>query len=478
MVRILKRLRRDFIAWLEEPRIIWRSEDKERQVTIEVQQWLPLWIFLILLTWYLALPSPVAMMSMMGVGGILLADFLWTRLMARHVSGERKLRFTAMQVGDELEEAIGLVNDSLLPVLWAEFMDRSNMPGYTVSSARAVEAENSARWRAHTICTQRGVFRLGPWELRIGGPFGIFQVRQVYFQPQEILVYPPLAVLPEHILPHHGVMGDHRPLNQPYQAETITTNTVRAYTQGDPLRHIHWRTTARMLDPFVKVFEPEAASSIWLVPDFDESVHMGEGEYSSEETMVTAAASLAAELLLKNLSVGMFAAADQEMVVLPRQGQPYLWAILQGLAPLRSAPDRPLAEILSRASSLVKGNDLLIVITPSLRLDWIAPLQRIARSRMGRGRAEVILLDPASFNGEGDAQAFLSVLLEQGIPTKILRREEVQVISGYYGEVSRWEFTISATGRALPRKTPRSAAVMMAGGTFQPQTRDGESAEP
>jgi uncharacterized protein (DUF58 family) len=448
---------------MREPRTLYRSESSRWIITVEVQNWLPIWAFLVTFVWYVAAPSQVVMMTAVALGGLILGPFLWARSLARGVRGERRLRFSAMQVGDELEELISLQNKTSLPVLWAEFVDRSNIPGYTVTSARAADPSSTVEWRAHTICTRRGVFNLGPWELRLGEPLGIFTIRQLYLQHQEILVYPPLALLPEHILPHRGALGDNRPLNQPLRAETIASNTVRAYAPGDPLRHIHWPTTARRAEAFVNVFAPEAASSIWIVPDFNAADHMGEEENASQELMVTVASSLAASLLQQNLTVGLLASSGTETVVLPRQGQTHLWSILQALAPLDVTPDVPLEDVLRRAQTLISGSDLLIVVTPSMRPDWIGALRRISRSRGTSGRAEVILIDPASFGAEISADAFLPVLMEAGIPSNIIRREDVRLISGYYGEVSRWEFSVLGTGRALARNTPRSASPLLSG---------------
>ncbi|RPJ52406.1 MAG: DUF58 domain-containing protein [Chloroflexi bacterium] len=451
---------REFRRWIREPRIIWRADNELVQITIEVQHWVPFFAFTVVFLWYIVDPTAVALMSAVMLGGVLLAAFLLSRAIARGVEGQRRLRFAAMQVGDELEEQIFLKNKTLLPVIWAEYLDRSNIPGYTVSSARAADADTQIDWRAHTVCTRRGVFALGPWELRIGEPFGILMVRQLYLQKQDILVYPPLAVLPEQFLPHRGALGDHRPLNQPLRAETIASTTVRSYVPGDPLRHIHWRTSARRGDPFVKVFAPEAASNVWLVPDFDSADHVGEGDDNSQEVMVTVVASLALTLLQQNLSVGIFASAENETVVLPRQGQTHLWTILQALAPLHAAPGRTLEDGLQRARGLVAGNDLLILVTPSLRPDWLAALRRISRSRGSTGRAEVVLLDPASFGADvppNAAESFLALLAEQGITANILRRDDVHLVSGYYGEVSRWEFSVTGTGRAVARRAPRTA---------------------
>lgn len=471
MKRLWRSWWRAIRRWIREPRVVWRVETEVTHITVEVQHRLPFFIFLITFFWYVASPSPVALMSAVGMGGIVLSAFLWARSQARGIRGQRRLHFSAMQVGDELEEMISLDNRTMLPVLWAEFVDRSNIPGYTVSSARAAEPGAHTEWRAHTICTRRGIFTLGPWELRIGEPFGIFLVRQVYLQGQEILVYPPLASLPEQVLPHRGALGDHRPLNQPLRAETIASTSVRSYAPGDPLRHIHWRTTARRMAPFVKVFAPEAASNVWLLPDFNADEHVdcpgaeGTVSDSSQESMVTVVASLAAAMLQEQLSVGMFASAGKEVVVLPRLGQAHLWTILQALAPLHTVPGRSLEDVLDRARGLISGNDLLILVTPSLHMDWIGALRRISRSRGSSGRAEVVLLDPVSFGSpvnQGAAESLLPLLLEQGIPANVLRREDVQPITGYYGEISRWEFSVTGTGKVVARKAPRAAASIMA----------------
>lgn len=459
----VQRLWRALRGWLHAPRILWRQETAERCVTIELQRWLPVGVFVLALAWYLLNPVPVAIIAVVSVGGVLLCAFGWARTQAREVRAWRQLRSAAMQVGDELEEQIGLENTSWLPVVWAEFVDHSNLPGYTVSSARAADAQAEVEWRAHTICTRRGVFVLGPWELRMGEPFGIFIVRQVVRQRQEILVYPPLAVLPEHVLLHRSALGNHRPLNQPLPSETIASNSVRAYAPGDPLRHVHWRTSARQRDLYVKVFSPEAASNVWLLADFDAIAHTQPPAFASEETMVTVVASLAADLLHQNLSVGLYANAQRETVVLPRAGQAHLWNILQALAPLYAQQGHPLVDVLPRVRTLVGSGDVWILVTPSLSPEWLAALRSAARSQGGRGRAAVIVLDPASFGAPveaNEAQIFSALLAEQGIPANVLRREDVRLLSGAYGEISRWEFSVLGTGRALARNRPR-----MPGGT-------------
>jgi uncharacterized protein (DUF58 family) len=285
----------------------------------------------------------------------------------------------------------------------------------------------------------------------------------VYLQRQEILVYPPLAAIPPDLMPHRGAQGDHRPLRQPVQAETIDSMSVRAYQPSDPLRHIHWPTTARIGVPYVKVFEPQAASRVWLIPDMDPTSQWGEAEDSTEETSVLLCASLAAHLLQDKLAAGIFAGGDPPAaVVTPQRGALHLWRILEQLAPLHPRPGINLARSLEQIQPVLTQRDLLVLITAALREDWILSLRRVLRGRGGIN-ARVLLLDPLSFGGTGSAYAFLPALAEVGLEGKVIQRGEIRPLTGAYGALRRWEFITLGTGRAVARRTPRRAAAIFAG---------------
>ncbi len=239
------------------------------QTIIEVRQRLWLIVPLALLLWYVVWPLPLVLTGFVVLSSLLLIGLAWARLLARQVDASRTLRYTAVQVGDELEEAIEIVNRSPLPLIWAEVIDQSTAPGYSLAGVNVVGATAVKQWRVQTTCAQRGVFTLGPWSIVTGDPFGIFRVRLGYDQRNEILVYPPLANLSPELLPRQRQVGDLQRLQHASYADTIEMATTRPYVSGDPLRRVHWRTTARHNKLFVKVFEPEASSTVWLVADLD-----------------------------------------------------------------------------------------------------------------------------------------------------------------------------------------------------------------
>lgn len=440
---------------------------------IRLRQPLILPVLALLAVWYLARPSGYAAMSVTALAGLLGSGYWWARRMAWGLTARRQLTYAALQVGDEIEEHVYLSNRSILPSLWAEFADHSNLPDYTLTSVRAVDGNSTSEWRAHAICTRRGNYRFGPWELISGDPFGLFEVSISYDQREEILVYPPMAALPEPLIPRGRALGDDRQLQQPLQADSLSAFSVRPSQPGDPLRRVHWPTTARRDALFVKVFDPEASATVWLIPDLDSAVQRGEGPDSTLETGIILLASLAERLLDERLSVGLIAFSGEPRVVLPARGRPHLWALLRLLAGLEAAP-HPLAETLSQARAVISGRQRVLVATPSLQTDWAGELQRLGGANRKSG-AEVILLDPDSFAvprpappgtagaaGLSGAGAYQALLTSLGVPARILRRGDLRPRAGSYGDINRWDFLTMPTGKAVARHAPRRFAARLA----------------
>ncbi len=172
--------------------------------------------------------------------------------------------------------------------------------------------------------------------------------------------------------------------------------------------------------------------------------------------MIILTASIAARLLDEHLAVGVILDAASSHTVLPQAGSAHLWTILRALAMAQPRTDRPLAETLIHARSIVSLRDSAVILTPSLDPEWSRALPHLSGGTR-LGGVEVVLLDPISFGGSIGAEAFCTMLLEQGVPTHLVRRQDIRPAIGTYGAVRRWEFKTLGTGRVAVLQTPRAA---------------------
>ena len=138
------------------------------QVTFKVNTIWPIVLTAVLVFSHLIYPSRVWIALLWMVGGLTALAYYWTRQLARHVHVRRALLYGWVQVGDRLEEQFTLIDNSWLPVLWAEVIDESNLPGYHASRVAACGGHGVARWTTAQVCTRRGLYTLGPWSLRAG----------------------------------------------------------------------------------------------------------------------------------------------------------------------------------------------------------------------------------------------------------------------------------------------------------------------
>jgi uncharacterized protein (DUF58 family) len=430
---------------------------QEPVVTLELNSRLPLVLLTVFLFQHLVSPSRVWIYLICGLGGLLVVSYLWAREMAEGVRALRDLQYTWIQVGDLLAEQFALVNHSFLPVLWAEIIDGSDVPGYSVNRVETVPANSERTWTTEGHCRQRGLFTLGPWGVRMGDPFGLFRAVLRYPEFETLLVYPPVANLPPIQLPEGTTTGSVR---SQVRSLHITTNAagVRDYAAGDSLHRIHWPSTARKQRMMSKQFDQEPSGDLWIILDMDEGVHAGEGEESTEEYGVILAASLADRVLRENRAVGLVAHGGERVFIPLGKGRGHLWRILRGLAHASTADNGSLTDMLEEEKQNLRRGTTALVITPSTDPEWAGQLLALSQ----RGIATTaILLDVDSFNGgpqsQGRTLAMRALLADQGIPTHIIAQ-------GYPFQIrlqqpaGRWEFKVLGTGRAIAVRQPHRRA--------------------
>jgi uncharacterized protein (DUF58 family) len=437
------------LRYLRPPWVVWRRHDGDCEIIVELRHATPIVCAVIVLIAHLAGSNDVTATLLVAALAIVAASAFWARQMALHLGAGRHLEARWVQVGDVMEERFALWNDSGLPLLWAEVIDHSDVPGYNAGTVRALDGNANMLWRNSGAATRRGEFHLGPWSVETGDPLGIFAVRILFPQARPLLVYPPLADLPFPPLPRGASPGSSR-INRTAPFPTANAGQVRAYELGDPFRHIHWPSTARHEELMVKMFDQEASANVWLMIDTDPAVQSGQGDSSTEEISVLVAASLTADLLREGRTVGLIIHEPERHIFWPARSTGHLWTILGELARLpnatnRECPGLPLMRALNEMARWLRAGSNVVIITSSSDPAWISGLAQLAWQQI---TPVVILVDPAP-EGRPTLDHLASLLAEQGVICRSVRCDIPLPVRPVTGRTRRWEFKTLATGRAI-----------------------------
>lgn len=420
------------------------------QVRLSLRARLPVVWLLLLLAAAILLPGRVWTTLLVGLGGLVVVAYVWARQLARSVRGRRQLRFGWVAVGDRLSEQFEITNDSWLPAFWVEVVDSANVPGYQAGVVRSVGSRQTEHWRQDAVCQRRGQFQLGPWALHTGDPFGIFRVLISYPVGDEIIIHPPIHSQLPIPLPAGQSSGRTRTRERAWQA-TLNAASVRDYQPHDPYNRIHWPTTARRDQLFVRQFDLDAAGDIWLVLDLAAAVQLGEGAQSTEEHAVLLAASLGAVAHQQQRGVGLAGYGRQPLLLPPGRGQGQQWKLLHSLALVNADGQASLGRALEDLSQVVRRGAAAIIITPNDDAGWLPALLHLSQRGI---RCQVVLLDRVSFGGGGNPAGMQQLIRHAGFTCYLVRQGEIG--HPLQEEVRRgfWEFKTTPLGKVVVVKRP------------------------
>jgi uncharacterized protein (DUF58 family) len=151
---------------------------------------------------------------------------------------------------------------------------------------------DSHRWTYHYPTQRRGIYRWHTVNLATGAPLGLFWSRREHQAIAKAVVYP--QILPLNTCPLVDEMGQEDtqrgdPRGRPYDTSTEgLTRSLRPYRIGDPLRLIHWRSSARYGDLRVRELEKITGGEEVIIA-LDSAVKWNEENF---EEAVIAASSL------------------------------------------------------------------------------------------------------------------------------------------------------------------------------------------
>ncbi len=354
----------------------------------------------------------IAYIVAMGIPVALVIAWLNTRALDVDVD-RRTLRG---QVGQVAEELIEVRNHSLIPKLWVELEDPSDLPGHVSRRAVVIPSRGLRSWIVSTTLRRRGLYDWGPLRVRGGDPFGIFYAERSYGARQQVLVYPRVIDLPRFQTPPASLPGEGRFRRRTHYI-TPNASGTREYAPGDPLSRIHWRSTAHTGQLMVKTFELDPTSDIWVIADMEGSIQAGEGDESTEEYTVTVAASVAQRYIAANRSVGLIAFGADYTVVEAERGQQQLSRILESLAVAKASGEAPLGNLLVEEQRRFGRHTTLVLVTASTDSSWLSPVQSLVQRGV---RAAVVLVDPSTFGGEGSPLVLYGELTATDILTYVV----------------------------------------------------------
>jgi uncharacterized protein (DUF58 family) len=365
---------------------------------------------------------------------IVLVAFLWTRLSVVGLRIHRHARLQKAGAGDVFEEHFEIRNASPFLVPDVEIANESKLPGAAGSRLLTrIGGRRTITYLSRTYLTHRGRFALGPTTVLSGDPFGLFHASRRFPAEESLVVLPTIyeiAAFPA----APGILPGGRTIRRKSAEVTPHAASVREYAPGDPLKSIHWPTTARRNKLMVKEFEQDPQSEVWIFLDLQDGVHYARpytpptfaavqllygrpSQFilppSTLEYAISIAASLSHYFIGQKRAVGLAAAGRTATVIPAERSDRQESKILETLAFLEDDGDLSLAALAPMQARQLKTGSSIILITPEVRADLVSATEDLQRRGL---HPIVVLIAPDTFGGPPGAETLAKTLTSRGVP--------------------------------------------------------------
>jgi uncharacterized protein (DUF58 family) len=178
-----------------------------------------------------------------------------------------------------------------------------------------------------------------------------------------------------------------------FKGRGIAFSEVRQYFPGDDVRVIDWNVSARMNEPYVKVFAEERDRTVNLLIDMSASGVFGSRSQAKREVAAEVAAMVAFSAIKNNDRVGLIIFTEEvELVVPPKSGKKHVLRVIREILTFTpSSRQTNIAAALEYLGKVSRRRSVAFLISDFLAGGWEQPI-RIANRR--HDLIPVIITDP------------------------------------------------------------------------------------
>jgi uncharacterized protein (DUF58 family) len=340
---------------------------------------------------------------------------LWSRYSLKRVEYKRHMSSERVFFGESITFEFSITNRKFIPLPWVRIHEE--IP----EEVTFLKGKTSAAYKVHRLvlsnflslgwyhrltrrykvqCLTRGMFDFGPVTISSGDPFGFFRNKIEIETQDHLLVYPRIVPLDELSIPSRHPFGDLRVRRHMFE-DPVQVMTTRDYVSGDPLKHIHWKASARVQRLQSRVFEHTTTMDIAL---FLDTRTVADTYYWSIispdflETAIIAAASIAAYSFNNGYRVGFYAHenyyfSDRLMKLPPSNHPDQLKEVLEALAQVKGLATLTAEKLLDREARQIAWETTIVMVTAVPTKNLMTSLKRFQRA--GR-RVAMVLIGPAN----------------------------------------------------------------------------------
>jgi uncharacterized protein (DUF58 family) len=215
-------------------------------------------------------------------------------------AGETLMVEIEVTVGKQREIGLFVLPDRLPPAVDAVPDNGAELPN--------LPPGETARVRLGLACRKRGVYQLRGFRVETAFPLGLMVAQQMFTEPRTLRVFPRFTTLARMDTPHGRRYQPGGTESAFHLGDSFEFIGSREYREGDPIRSIDWRATARLQRPVVREYQEEFLQRTAVILDTYAPMPPGLSPPPAFESAVSLTAAISDFLARSEYAIELFSA--------------------------------------------------------------------------------------------------------------------------------------------------------------------------
>ena len=222
-------------------------------------------VFIASIVFFLICPFKLLQFICLGITGVILLSFFYAIVLKSNIQIERNTKALKLACKEKSEITFTIKNFSPLTAHVCYYFD--SVPYFYIfdegnKGVTALRPHEIKKITYKVTSQERGLFHAGPVRIRTGDPLGLFLIDMEISCPLEITVRPARIKLITEVMP--GFPQGHLKINNPCYEDITMRRSIREYMNGDELKRINWRTSAKFGSLYTNQFEDSFDAPIFV----------------------------------------------------------------------------------------------------------------------------------------------------------------------------------------------------------------------
>ena len=315
------------------------------------------------LVFFLVSPFKLLQFICLGILFVFLISFLYSLILKRGIKIERNTEKLKLACKEHSEISFTIKNYSGLTAFVCYFFDE--IPYFQIfddgnRGLTMLRPKEIKKISYEVTSRDRGLFHAGPVRIRTSDPLGLFLIDMEVPTPLKITVRPARIKLITEVMP--GLPQGNLKIKNPCYEDITMRRSIREYINGDELKRINWRASAKFGELFTNQYEDSYDAPFFIYLNLaEEDYDLHTRTYHIEKAIEIAACIVEKSRVLRQ-RCGFAAYGTDFPYLAPHQNQQD--SILDLLSVIKSLPGKVNYDPVKKFRQQLPHGTLFFVVGP------------------------------------------------------------------------------------------------------------------